>query len=127
MQELANWTPPASVNVTDVPLNLYDYVDPFVIAYADNVVFESGVVNPTYALGEPGGFGARIEEDGDFLIVDLTDTLPAGAFYEIRWRRGPEVSTLPTVTLYPSEVFSITGTCFSTAASVEFSSYNAMF
>ncbi|WP_167619889.1 Ig-like domain-containing protein [Maribellus sediminis] len=53
--------------------------------YADAVVAENSMTNSIEALGEPllvagaNNFYARIDGDGDYLVVDLTDVIPAGS------------------------------------------------
>jgi len=61
---------------------------------ADLVVSNSGVNNPTQALGVADTDGAELFENGDVFVLDLTDIIPTGSNYTISWaERGGESGT----------------------------------
>jgi hypothetical protein len=45
--------------------------------------------NGSYALGGPNGSGANFSTGGQYIIVDLIDTVKAGQTYSITWRQYP--------------------------------------
>ncbi|MEO1258230.1 MAG: hypothetical protein AAFZ15_05515 [Bacteroidota bacterium] len=64
---------------------------------ADTYVSQSGVTNPGNALGAPNGSQAQLWDNGDQIVLDLTDEIPSGEDYTIRWRRDPGTSADPNI------------------------------
>ena len=46
--------------------------------------------NGPYALGVPNGSGANFSTGGQYIIIDLIDTVRAGQTYSITWRQYPD-------------------------------------
>ena len=73
---------------------------------ADAVTSSSGVTyntgNSTAVLGVPDGNYALLYDNGDRLVLDLTDELNSGATYTIRWARGTSTSGNPNITVEES-------------------------
>ena len=49
----------------------------------------SAFSNGAYSLGAPNGNGANFSTGGQFIIIDLIDTVRAGQTYSITWRQYP--------------------------------------
>jgi len=60
--------------------------------FADMVVNAIGIPDDGNALGAADGNGATLEDTGDRIILDLTDTIPAGETYLLHMRSNPLVS-----------------------------------
>ncbi len=69
----------------------------------DRIVASSGVPDPGNAAGIPDAASARLFEDGDWMILDLTDTIPAGEPYLIYFRSYFLLSTPTSITLRVSQ------------------------
>ena len=69
---------------------LIDCVDPDCNASGNaDVVFSSvGIPNQDEALGPPDGVGAELFENGDEMVLDLTNIITTGGRYTITWRRA---------------------------------------
>ena len=67
--------------------------------YASSVYSQSGIINASYALGSPDGYGAQLYDSGDQLALDLTggDLIPTGSAIEITWRRAAGTSSNPQI------------------------------
>ena len=50
-----------------------------------NAAFSNGA----YSLGAPNGNGANFSSGGQFIVIDLIDTVRAGQTYSITWRQYP--------------------------------------
>ncbi len=70
---------------------------------ADRIVASSGVPDPGNAAGPPDAAAARLYEDGDWMILDLTDTIPAGEPYLIYFRSYFLISDPTSLTLRVSQ------------------------
>ena len=69
---------------------------------ADAYTSQSGVTNPNNAIGAPDGARARLWDNGDQIVLDLTDEIPAGEDYIIRWRKDPGTSADPNIVVEES-------------------------
>ncbi len=49
----------------------------------------SAFSNGAYSIGAPNGNGANFSSGGQFIIIDLIDTVRAGQTYSITWRQYP--------------------------------------
>ncbi len=65
---------------------------------ATSVVAQSGIVNPQYAVGEPDGLGAELDDANDVLTIKLDYLIPAGQSYNVVWKRRN--GTFTTAHLY---------------------------
>ena len=69
---------------------------------SDAVTSQTGVTNPNNALGAPDNIQAELWDTGDQIVLDLTDELPTGSDYTIRWRKDPGTSADPDITVEES-------------------------
>lgn len=69
---------------------------------ADVVISQTGVTNPNNALGAPDAVQAQLWDTGDQMVLDLTDEIPSGNDYTIRWRRDPGTSADPNISVEES-------------------------
>ncbi|MEM6963694.1 MAG: hypothetical protein AAF573_02940, partial [Bacteroidota bacterium] len=91
--------------------------------HADNVVAQSGVPNSNDALGAIDATGAQLWDNGDQLVLDLTDEIGIGENYTVRWRRDPGTGGNPSVTLEEST----DGTSWTTVGGSPFTFSNTNF
>ncbi len=70
--------------------------------YADSVISQTGVTDPSNALGSSDSSPALLYDQNDQLVVDLTDVLPTTVNYTIRWRRDPGTGNTPSVSVEES-------------------------
>ena len=80
-------------------VNLDTTLDGLTSGFADMVLGSSGIPDPANTVGMPDGTSARLFDDGDWIILDLTDTIPPGEVYQIHFRSnilglGPTSITL---------------------------------
>ncbi|NNK80336.1 MAG: hypothetical protein HKO93_02475, partial [Flavobacteriales bacterium] len=108
----ADWNPPTGLSTIDATVDMDDHLAPIDYTYASAVTVDIGVGNQNEALGAPDNNTARLNSSGDILVVDLQDTIPAGAPYELFWRMRNDLSvtgpvspimqeSLDNVTYYP--------------------------
>ena len=88
-QAVPNWTQPAVICSNDPPLDLNSLLDPIETGTADGVVANTGATAPGAIVGAENGAGATLPTSGNDILVDLTDTIPAGQTYTIVWRQTP--------------------------------------
>ncbi len=69
---------------------------------ADVVTSQSGVTNSSFALGAPNSSSAELYETNDEIVLDLTDEIPTGTDYTIRWRRDPGSGSNPSMSVEES-------------------------
>jgi hypothetical protein len=50
------------------------------------IAAQSGVTNSSYSLGDPDAYGAELFTNGNYLILELSGPIPAGAQYTITWK-----------------------------------------
>jgi len=74
------------------PIDLDTTLSALKIGFADVVVDAIGIPDPGNALGAPDGNGATLDDVGDRIILDLTDTIPAGETYLLNMRSNPLIS-----------------------------------
>jgi gliding motility-associated-like protein len=74
------------------PIDLDTTLSALTSGFADVVVNALGIPDQGNALGSPDGSGATLEDTGDRIILDLTDTIPAGETYLLRMRSNPVVT-----------------------------------
>jgi len=56
----------------------------------------TGINNPNNVIGAPDGNFARLDDQGQVLVIDLGETIAAGTPYTIRLRRSPTTGGTPT-------------------------------
>lgn len=67
---------------------------------ADVATNLNGITNPNNATGAADGAVAELHENGDTLLLDLTDIIPAGETYDIRWNeRAAQTGTASMIIL----------------------------
>ncbi len=91
--------------------------------YADAVISQTGVVNPSNALGSPNSSSALLYDLNDQLVIDLTDVLPTSVDYTIRWRRDPSTGATPSVSVEESS----DGSSWTTATGSPFAPNNTTY
>jgi len=69
---------------------------------ADIATNENGITNSGNATGAADGTGAELHENGDILVLDLTDIVPAGESYTITWRERPSQTGTASMVLQES-------------------------
>ena len=74
------------------PIDLDTTLSALKTGFADATMDAVGIPDPANALGAPDGSGATLEDIGDRIILDLTDTIPAGETYLLSMRSNPLVS-----------------------------------
>ena len=83
------------------------------------VLSQTGVTNPTNALGAQNNTEAELFDTGDQLALDLTgagSVLTAGGFVDVRWRREASTSGNPVITVERS----VDGTTWTTVTGSPF-------
>ncbi len=69
---------------------------------ANTVVSQTGVDNPTEALGNPNGTAAQLWDTGDQIVLDLNNVVNAGATLVLTWRGNLTSSADPIITVETS-------------------------
>lgn len=91
-------------------------------SYVDAVINSggSGISQPNNILNQPDGSGANLTINGDFIVVDLTDTIATGATYTIVWRQISGESGTSEMEIFESE----DGTNFTASAANTYTTSN---
>ncbi|MBI5916144.1 MAG: Ig-like domain-containing protein [Bacteroidetes bacterium] len=71
--------------------------------YATAVTSQTGVSNPSNALGAPNGTFAQLYETGDRLVLDFGATIPTGGKYILTWRRKSSYTNSATAYMVVEE------------------------
>ena len=90
---------------------------------ADTYTSQTGVINPSNAEGAPDGSSAQLYDQNDQIVMDLTDALSSGTDYTIRWRKDPNTSADPDITVEESS----NGSSWSAAAGSPFTFSNTSY
>lgn len=101
--EWPGWTSPGNVCISDPIIDLTTVVNPLKSGWGDAVTAFLGMPNQLNILGSPDGAGADFLTNGDYIVVDLTDTIPAGQLYYVTWRQTPLAPGTSNMELYESE------------------------
>ncbi len=96
------WNIAGSYCLDNGPIVLDSTVTGVKSGFADEVVDFWSVFNPEWAEGEPGTEWASLSIDEGWIILDLTDTIPAGETYELHFRSNPIMSGVAQITLQAS-------------------------
>jgi hypothetical protein len=86
------WDLPASLCEDNGPIDLDTTLTALKTGFADVLVDAVGIPDPGNALGAPDGNSATLDDPGDRIILDLTDTIPAGETFLFHLRSNPVVS-----------------------------------
>ncbi len=70
--------------------------------FADQVVSSNGVFNSDNAVGSDDNIYAELYDNGDQIVLDLTNVINQGQTYTIRWARDPNTNSLPSTSLEES-------------------------
>jgi len=71
------------------PIDLDTTLTNLTIGHADVVINSVGIPSPDFALGTSDGSSAVLEDNGDLIVLDLSDTIPAGETFKINMRSNP--------------------------------------
>lgn len=80
---------PTTLCETDPPFDLTTLLHPQITGTGDLALNNFGVVNGVNLVGAQDGSYGEFYENGDQIVIDLTDTVPQGQFYNIIWRQRP--------------------------------------
>ncbi len=96
------WKIPENLCVQNGLIDLDTTITGTITGFVDQVVEFSGIPDPTNVLGAPDLANASLFEDGDWIKLDLTDTIPAGETYQIIFQSNSANSGVTQMTLWES-------------------------
>lgn len=81
-----DWEIPGTLCSNAGPIDLWSTMQGPVIGAADQIAGQNGVPDPADALGVADDTVARLHDNGDWIKLDLTDTIPVGEVYWLYFR-----------------------------------------
>jgi len=96
------WDIPESQCAEDGLIYLDTTITGLVVGFVDQVAGFSGIPDPGDAIGVPDLASARLFDDGDWIKLDLTDTIPPGETYQIYFRSYNSLPGVTQMTLWES-------------------------
>ncbi|MCP4310124.1 MAG: hypothetical protein GY790_02585, partial [Bacteroidetes bacterium] len=97
------WDIPEMLCSNEGMIDLDTTLAELITGFVDGVTGSSGVPDPDDAVSTPDAATARLFDDGDWITLDLTDTIPAGEPYIIYFRSNTSVDDPTQMTLRASQ------------------------
>jgi gliding motility-associated-like protein len=96
------WDLPGNLCAGDGIMDLDTTILDLVSGYADALVDFSGIQDPDNILDEADGAAAKLFQNGDWIKVDLTDTIPTRAVYQILFHSHTVSTGVTRMTIWAS-------------------------
>ena len=96
------WKIPESLCEEDGLIDLDTTIRGPITGFIDQVVDFSGIPDPADVIGIPEGASAGLFDDGDWIKLDLTDTIPPGETYQIYFHSNNSLPGVTQMTLWES-------------------------